>query len=160
MVTNEEKNAARALAFLLLAAVASATAGLVKAQQPYPAKPVHLIVPFPGGSSTDTFLRVITPALVKSLGQPVIVEPKPGAGAVLATSYVMAQPNDGYTIMSSTSSQSISSAKANPPFDIRKDLTHVVQLTGGPIFIAVNVAKLPNVKTMNDFIDYARAHPG
>jgi tripartite-type tricarboxylate transporter receptor subunit TctC len=133
--------------------------GAVMAQA-YPSKPVRIVLPFPAGSSTDTFMRVLADRLRERLGQTVLIDPRPGAGAVIATQHLMTQAPDGYTVMATTSSQTITSAKPNPPFDIRKDLTHIVQTTGGPTVIAVNVEKMPNVRTMKDLVDHARANPG
>lgn len=144
----------------LVIAVAMATASGTTLAQAWPSKPVRIILPFPAGSSTDTMMRVLSERIQERLGQPIVIDPRPGAGAVLATNYVKSQPADGYTLMATTSSQTITSAQSNPPFDIRKDMTHIIRTVGGPIFIAVNIQKLPNVKTLKDFIDYARANPG
>jgi len=128
--------------------------------QTYPSKPVRIVLPFPGGSSTDVMMRVLGERLQERLGQPIVIDPRPGAGAVVATNYVKSQPADGYTLMASTSSQTITTAGPNPPYDARSDLTHIIRTVGGPIFIAVNTQKLPNVRTLREFIDHARANPG
>ncbi len=149
------------IAGALLGSAALATALPVAAQAPaYPSKPVRIVLPFPAGSSTDSFMRVYTERMREKIGQLVILDPRPGAGAVIATQAVTSQPPDGYTLMMSTSSQTITSAKDKPPFDIRKDMTHIIQLTGGPVIIGINVEKLPNVKTVKELVDYAKANPG
>jgi tripartite-type tricarboxylate transporter receptor subunit TctC len=150
------------IAGALLGSAALAAALPAAAQAPaYPAaKPIRIVLPFPAGSSTDSFMRVYTERLREKIGQLVILDPRPGAGAVIATQAVTSQPPDGYTLMMATSSQTITSAKANPPFDIRKDMTHIIQLVGGPVIIGVNVEKLPNAKTVKDLVDYAKANPG
>lgn len=151
----------RTAAFAVVAASAALSAAPGTAQaQAWPSKPIRLVLAFPGGSSTDVLIRVIAEPMQRSLGQTIIVDPRPGAGAVIATQYVLSQPADGYTLMVTTPSQSLTSARPNPPFDIRKDMVHIVQHGGGPYFIAVNAEKLPNVKTMKDFVEYARANPG
>jgi len=146
----------------LIAALALILGGFAppsRAQDAYPSKPIHLIVPFPGGSATDVTFRLIMEHARPGLAnQPIIVEAKPGAGAVVATNLVMSQPPDGYTLMASTSSQTISTAKANPPFDVRK-MTHIVEAVGGPLYISVNTQHL-KATTLKEFIDYARANPG
>src|SRR5256885_8091372 len=82
--------------------------------QTYPAKPVRIIVPFPGGSVTDVFTRLIGENMSASLnGQVVLTEPKPGAGTEIGTKYVITQPADGYTIMYATPSLAIKSAILN-----------------------------------------------
>lgn len=128
--------------------------------QAYPNKPVKIVLPFPAGSSSDVFMRLLVERMHERLGQVVLIDPRPGAGAVVATNYLKTQAPDGYTLMMSTSSQTITSAKPNPPFDVRKDMTHIVPTTGGPMVLAVSIAKLPNVKTLKEFIDYAKANPG
>jgi tripartite-type tricarboxylate transporter receptor subunit TctC len=149
----------RMVAAALLGSAALTAAMPVAAQAPaYPSKPIRIVLPFPAGSSTDSFMRVYTERLREKIGQLVLIDPRPGAGAVIATQAVTSQPPDGYTLMMSTSSQTITSAKANPPFDIRKDMTHIIQLVGGPVIIGVE--KMPNVKTVKDLVDYAKANPG
>jgi len=129
-----------------------------QAQQPYPNKPIRLILPFPAGSTSDVNFRIIADQARESLGQPIILEPKPGAGAVLATETVMGAAPDGYTLMVSTSSQTVSTARPNPPFDVRR-MTHVVLAQGGPLFISVNAKNL-TATTLKEFIDHAKANPG
>src|SRR5689334_2824059 len=79
---------------LLLAALTSAAQA-----QDYPSRPVHIIVGYSAGGGTDVVARVIGDKLSERLGQPVIVENKPGAGARIAVDYVAGQPPDGYTIL-------------------------------------------------------------
>ena len=145
---------------LPFAAVALALLATVPAQaQPaYPNKPIRLILPFPAGSTSDVNFRIIADQARESLGQPIILEPKPGAGAVLATETVMSAAPDGYTLMVSTSSQTVSTARPNPPFDVRR-MTHVVLAQGGPLFISVNAKNLA-ATTLKEFIDHAKANPG
>lgn len=150
------------IAGALLSSAALAASLPAAAQAPaYPAaKPIRIVLPFPAGSSTDTMMRVYTDRMREKIGQLIILDPRPGAGAVIATQAVTSQPPDGYTLMMATSSQTITSAKDKPPFDIRKDMTHIIQLVGGPVIIAVNVERLPNVKTVKDLVDYAKANSG
>ena len=143
---------------LAAAALAMFLSVPVMAQQAYPSKPIRLVLPFAAGSTTDINFRVVAEQMRESLGQPIILDPKPGAGAVLATEAVMGAAPDGYTLMVSTSSQTVSSARPNPPFDVRK-MTHVVLAQGGPLFISVN-AKNMTATTLKELIDYAKANPG
>ena len=152
------KRAKRAAAPLAAAALAIVLSFPVMAQQAWPGKPIRLVLPFAAGSATDIAFRVIADQARESLGQPLILDPKPGAGAVLATETVMGAAPDGYTLMVSTSSQTITSAKAKPNFDVRK-MTHVVLAQGGPLFISVNAKNL-TATTLQELIDYARANPG
>lgn len=124
----------------------------------YPNKPIRLIVPFPAGSAIDTIARAVAEKMVPALGKPIIVEPQPGAGSVLATQYVIRQPADGYTILVVTNSAAIKSSVLKPAFDVRRDLALIGQFSASPLFLAVNNA-VP-VKTVQELIAHARANPG
>src|SRR5690606_39344085 len=89
----------RLLAGALCAAGLAMAAGA--AAQPYPNRPVNLVVPFPAGGTTDVLARALGQELAKSLGQPVVVENKPGAGATLGADYVAKAPADGYVLLRS-----------------------------------------------------------
>lgn len=128
--------------------------------QTFPIRPIKVVVQFPSGSATDIGIRVMTDRMMGRLGQTVLVESRPGAGGAIATNYVKSQAPDGYTLLVSSSTMSITSALPNPPYDIRRDLTHIVPTIGGPLVIAISTAKLPNVRTLKDLIDYAKANPG
>ena len=143
---------------LLQAAFTWAGAGSARAQS-YPNRPVRFIVPFPGGSATDGYMRILMEKTQAALGQPIIVEPRPGAGAIIGAQYVMNQPADGYTILMYTTSHAIRSAAANPPFDVRKDFIPVIQNAGGALYLSVNAAKMP-VRTVKELVEYAKANPG
>jgi tripartite-type tricarboxylate transporter receptor subunit TctC len=142
---------------LALAGAAALAAPLAIAQS-FPSKPVLMIVPFPGGSTTDTFARLIAAGMEPALGQRVLVEPRPGGGTVVGTQYVMAQPPDGHTILLTTIAAAIKSAVVKPPFDIRKDLAAIAEWNNSPLYLAVNT-KHP-FKTAKELVDYAKANPG
>jgi len=144
------------LAFLMLVLCAGAAFGQAAS---FPTKPIRVIMPFPAGGSADAGLRPVTEALRPILGQPVILDARPGAGGVIATRYVIEQPADGYTIAMISNGSAIRSAVPNRPFDIRKDLAHIAQTVETPMGIAVNSAKLP-VKSLEELVDFARANPG
>lgn len=143
-----------ALAVSVLAMLTPCMAGA----QAYPNKPVRIILPYPGGSASDTYLRAMLDKVREVLGQPIIVEPRPGAGTALAAQYVIGQPADGYTLLYTSSAMSIKSAVAKAPFDIRKDLTHVSGVLSGSTILTVN-AGLP-VQNVRELIGYAKANPG
>jgi tripartite-type tricarboxylate transporter receptor subunit TctC len=144
----------RTLAALVAVFAACATA----LAQSYPSKPIRVVNPYPGGSATDTMFRVIAERMAARLGQAFVVEPKPGAGTALGTQAVIGQPADGYLLLVSTSAQAIKSGIAKPPFDIRKDLTHIGQAVGGPLYFAVNTEKV-QARTLPEFIAFAKAQP-
>jgi tripartite-type tricarboxylate transporter receptor subunit TctC len=127
--------------------------------QSYPVKPIRLINPFPAGSATENSLRVIAGALQPLLGQNIVIEPRPGARAILATRAVFDQPADGYTLLVSQPLQCVTSALPNAPYDVRKDMTHIIQNYRTTFILAVN-SDLLTVKTVKELIDHARANPG
>jgi tripartite-type tricarboxylate transporter receptor subunit TctC len=127
--------------------------------QAYPSKPVRFVVPFPAGGTGEVAMRVIAEKLEATLGQQFLVDARPGAGTVIAMRFVMSQPPDGYTLFEYSSSQAIRSAIPNPPFDVRKDLTHISGLVQAPPMLGVNLEKLP-VRSVKELIAFAKARPG
>ena len=107
--------------------------------QSFPNKPLHLIVPFPPGAGTDAFARVIAAKLSESLGQPVIVDNKAGAGATVGTDFVAKSAPDGYTLLLSTASHAINPAVyAKLPYDTLRDFVTVTQVANLPIVLVVH----------------------
>src|SRR5712691_1276520 len=102
--------------------------------QEYPAKPIHLIVGFAAGGGNDIIARVYGQKLAEAFGQPVIVENKPGGGAIVATEYVAKSAPDGYTLLMSASGISINPAVyAKLPYDAIKDFVAVSELASFPL---------------------------
>src|SRR5229473_1184151 len=100
----------------------------------YPTRPVHIIVGFSAGGGNDIIARIFGQKLSESLGQPVIVENKPGGGAIVATEYVAKSPPDGYTLLMSASGISINPAVyAKLPYDAIKDFVPVSELGSFPL---------------------------
>ena len=127
--------------------------------QAYPAKPVKMVIGFAAGGSIDSSGRFLAQRLTTHFGQSFVVENKPGASAQLAMQGLIASPPDGYTIMLMSAGTTISSAKpVNAPFDVRRDIAPVIQVTLQPLALYVT-ASLP-VKTMPELIAYAKANPG
>ena len=125
------------LALLLLSSVLACAA-----QAQYPNKPVRIVVPFAAGSATDSIARVVAQALTERLGQPVIVDPKPGASGQIAAEYVAKAAPDGYTLFMTTNT----SHSANPamfkklPYDPIKDFAPIAILSTVSPVIAVNAS--------------------
>ncbi len=144
---------ATALALSLVAASAALA-------QSYPGKPITVVVPFAAGSGTDAVARVVMQKLSEQLKQPVVIDNRPGASAQIAAQYVAKAAPDGYTLFMTTNT----SHSANPAlykslkYDPIKDFTPVARIGELPFVFAVN-NEVP-VKTLQEFIDYAKAHKG
>jgi tripartite-type tricarboxylate transporter receptor subunit TctC len=147
--------AIRSLAAALLAA---GFLGAVQAQT-FPSKPVHIIVPFPPGGAADLTTRVLADHLAKGLGQPVIAENRPGAGAVIGYEAGARAPGDGHTLLVTFPSFVINpSVKPNLKYDPLKDFRAVGQTISVPMVFAVNPA-VP-AKTLAELVALAREKPG
>ena len=140
--------------------LAAVLGGAVPAHaQEFPVKPIRLIVPFAPGGPSDISARAIADGLRDVLSQPVVVENKPGAGAVVATQALLAAPADGYTLM--MASNSLSTGKwlyKHLPFDPLRDLQAVVGVTRSPLFLLV-AATFPGNR-IGDLIRLAEERPG
>jgi tripartite-type tricarboxylate transporter receptor subunit TctC len=132
---------------------------LAGAAQEYPSQPVRIVVPTSGGGSSDTVGRVIAERLRERLGQPVIVDNRPGAGQMIGAEHVAKAVADGYTLgfFGGTYTTSIA-LRARLPFDPVKDLTGVARAGEGAFMLAVHPS-LP-AKSARDLIALARARPG
>jgi tripartite-type tricarboxylate transporter receptor subunit TctC len=122
---------------LIVAVLFAIGFGSNPAQSAFPDKPIRLIVSFPAGGSSDSIARIVQPGLEKELGQPVIIENRPGAGGTIALDGIAKAAPDGYVIglggagalVTNVGSQTI-------PYDPRKDLAHVTPLAGSPFILA------------------------
>ncbi len=126
--------------------------------QNFPVKPLRMLVGFAAGGSIDATGRYYAQRVSAPLGQTVVIENRPGAAAQLAVQQLIAAAPDGYNILLMTAGTTIASAKAQPPFDVRRDIRPVAGLVVGPLAFYVNPA-LP-VRTLGEFIAYAKARPG
>jgi tripartite-type tricarboxylate transporter receptor subunit TctC len=143
----------------ILSALACALVAASAAAQ-YPTKPIRLIVPFPPGGAAELGARIYAQPLGQALGQPILIETKPGAEGIIASQTVMQAAPDGYTLYygTATGMSFAPAAKKVPPYDPVKDFTPV-SLVGIFGFFVFSHASLP-VNTINDLIAYARANPG
>jgi tripartite-type tricarboxylate transporter receptor subunit TctC len=126
--------------------------------QPYPSKPVRIVVPFAPGGGSDFIARFMAQRLTEGLGQQVIVENKPGAGGVLGIEAGIKAPADGYTLTLIASSYTVNPSVYKLKFDPVSDITPIVQMSQGPL-VAVVRPSLP-VKSTKDLIALAKAKPG
>src|SRR3989440_9243145 len=132
----------------------------VGAQEAYPGKPVRIIVGYSAGGGNDLIVRVMAPRMSESLGQPVIVENKPGAQAIIATESVAKAAPDGYTIlMGPTGPMAMNPATyAKLPYSSTRDFAPISTIGQFPLIVTVG-ASLP-VHSVKELIDYAKKNPG
>jgi tripartite-type tricarboxylate transporter receptor subunit TctC len=139
------------LAGLLLAGAAAA--------QGYPAKPIRFVVPFTAGSGTDIVARTVGDAMSKGLGQPIVVDNKPGAGGTIGAAQVAKSEPDGYTVLVHSSGHALNPAiYPNLPYDTLKDLTGITPLAALPNVLVVSPTR--GWKSVADLVAAARARPG
>src|ERR1700728_154751 len=147
--------------FLRLAglATASSAAAQFASADTYPPRPLRWIVPFPAGVSTDLIARLLGEWLAARLGQPVVIENKPGGGTNIAVQAVVNAPADGYTLLFAVATNVINpSLYKSLPFDFQRDIAPVAGLAELPLVLDVN-SDVP-AKTVPEFIAYAKANPG
>ena len=139
------------LATLCFAAIAAAQ---------YPTRPIRIVIPFGAGSSTDAVMRVVAPALSATLGQAVVIEPRPGAdGAVSAIEVARSAP-DGYTlgIGSGGPLAAVPALRKNPPYDVVNDFVPITDIGRYTVFLFIN-SSVP-ATTLQEFAAYVKANPG
>lgn len=149
---------ARALACCAVATLVCTTMP-ASAQGNYPNKPITLVVPFAPGGGNDILARLIAPKMSQQLGQPIVIENKPGAGGNLGADYVAHAAPDGYTVVIASSQITM-----NPylgmkvPFNIERDFEAVGKIGSVPLMLVSNPEQ--PYRTLKEFIDYTRANPG
>lgn len=127
--------------------------------QAWPSKPITLIVPFPAGGTTDVLARALADKLTQSLGQTVIVESKPGAGATLGADFVSKAKPDGYTLLVGAVHHTIaSSVYKKLPYDFQKDLAPITTIAMVPNVLVVNAAT--PAKNVAELVAMLKAKPG
>nr|WP_315231971.1 tripartite tricarboxylate transporter substrate binding protein [uncultured Albidiferax sp.] len=140
-------------------AAAVALHSLSALAQSYPSRPISLVVPFPAGGTTDVLARALGQELSKSLGQPVIVENKPGAGATLGADYVAKAKPDGHILLMGAVHHTIAtSVYKKLPYDFQKDFAPITTVALVPNVLTVN-PQLP-AKSVKELLALAKAEPG
>jgi tripartite-type tricarboxylate transporter receptor subunit TctC len=129
------------------------------AQQPYPGKPIRIVVSFAPGGIADFAARSVSQKLIESLGVPVVIDNRAGAGGVTGSEIVAKAAPDGYTLMITSISHTINlSVNKTMPYDTRRDFTPVMLIADAPNFLVTHPS-LP-VKSVKELIALARARPG
>src|SRR4051794_27303281 len=142
-----------------VAAAALALHAVVAGAQAWPAKPMKLVTPFPPGGSADVIARLIANQLSVQLGQPMVIDNRPGAGGVVGNEYVTKQPPDGYTLLLITGAYPVQAAMLKSlPFDPLADVAMVSMLTSYPFVMSVRPDS--PFRTLGELIAYAKANPG
>ena len=141
----------------VLAAMVAHSAAL--AQAAYPSKPIRFVVPFTAGSGTDIIARTVADTMSKGLGQPIIIDNKPGAGGTIAAAQVAKGEADGYTVLIHSSGHALNPAiYPNLTYDTLRDLTGVTPLAALPNVMVVSPER--GWKTVADVVAAAKARPG
>jgi tripartite-type tricarboxylate transporter receptor subunit TctC len=141
---------------LIIASVIGSV-GLARAE--YPERPVHIIVPVAPGGGVDVMARMLAQQLGDRLHKAFVVENRPGAAGIIGSKVVIAAASDGYTLLYTPSSLSLSVVvHATPPYDVTKDFTPIINVAISPYALVVN----PSVPahSLKEFIAYAKANPG
>lgn len=131
-----------------------------RAQSDYPNRPIKLVVPYAPGGVPDTTARLLAQKLQLRVGQSVLVENRPGGNGSVAAAVINTSAADGYTLLVvDTTLLSVSPLFINElPFDPQRDFVPIAALARTPLFLAVNA--LTPIRTLQEFVDYVRAHPG
>jgi tripartite-type tricarboxylate transporter receptor subunit TctC len=158
-MSNPVLNLTRRLSLGLAAAALAGVLPLLASAQPYPAKPVKVVVGYSAGGAVDAVARAVGQAMSASLGQPFLVENKPGAGTNIAVKHVIGSEPDGYTLMMAANALAANMALYQPaPFDAERDLVPVSLIGRVPVVIAANV-NAPYA-TIAQLLASAKAKPG
>jgi tripartite-type tricarboxylate transporter receptor subunit TctC len=151
----------RAAVFIVVLGASASTAAQTAGAQGYPTRPIHLIVPYPAGGGTDFFARLVGQKMSELIGQPIVVENKPGAATNLGADFVAKAALDGYTMLLGD----VATYAANPslykklPFDPAKDFAPV-SLTARFLSVLVANPNKINVNSLPDLIEKAKKEPG
>jgi len=139
---------------LVVAVFAAAAQAPLAVAQDYPNRPIRVVV----GPGPDLVPRLLAPKMTEMLGQPIVVEQRPGAGGVIASQTVASAPPDGYTLLQATASYTINTALETSQFDLGRDFAPVARASTSPFVLVVH----PSVpaKSLSELIAYAKANPG
>ena len=143
---------------VLLGCVLAAFAILAFAQE-YPARPVKIVVPFAAGGPADVYARFLAQRLQEAMGQPFVIEDRPGGGSVVGTDIVAKSAPDGYTLLLMSNTHTVNeSLMPGKPFQLMRDFAPIAPINSSDLVLVVNPA-VP-AKTLQEFIALAKAQPG
>jgi tripartite-type tricarboxylate transporter receptor subunit TctC len=149
----------RAWPLAVLSAVIASLAPLSARADDYPTRTIRMIVPFGAGGPTDVFTRVIGEELRKALGQPVVLENRPGAGTIIGTTEAAKSPPDGYTLLMVSATQTtVETLNPNKPYRLLRDFVPVAPLMNAELVMVVP-PKVP-ANSLKEFLALAKAKPG
>lgn len=130
------------------------------AQQDFPNRPLRIVVPFTAGGGTDTITRLVAQRMSASMGQPIVVDNKPGASTMIGTDLVAKAEADGYTMLITIPALLQAPALySHVTYDPIRDFTPITTVVSAPLWLAINTDRVPG-DTLQSFVDYAKANPG
>ena len=129
----------------------------VQAQASYPDKPIRLVVPYTPGGGADTNSRMLAQPMSAILGQPIVIENRPGASGVVGAMAVLQSPTDGYTVFYDTFPYAVNAVMRDLPFDPVKDMIPVSQAINMPLILVIPAAS--PFKTVKELVDFAKSNP-
>lgn len=144
----------------LLLGTLSAAGDEASAQVKLPTRPIRLLVPFAPGGGVDVVARIVGQKITEQIGQPVIVESKPGAGGALAVNELMRAEPDGATLLATTSSHATLPALSKLPWHPSNDFTPIASIYSTMFVMSTNMASTSRFKTFAEFLAYVGANPG
>jgi tripartite-type tricarboxylate transporter receptor subunit TctC len=146
------------LAFGILVVALSSPGSAQSASQAWPSKTIKVVVPLTPGSASDVMARIVFDQVSQSVGQPIVIENRPGAGNSIGMNAVAKAEPDGYTILVNSSTHTVSPAvRATMPLDTANDLAAIIPLGNMPVVILFNPSK--GYKKLSDFVAWAKANP-
>src|SRR5213075_724643 len=126
--------------------------------QSYPTRPIRLVVPFGAGGGTDNLARILEPHVSKALGQPLVIENRPGGGSTIGMDQVAKAAPDGYTLVMTDTSIAVNPSLKPLPYDTISDFAPVSLLATAPVILVAH-PKVP-ARTLQEFVALAKAQPG
>lgn len=146
-------------AFLFVFLMISACFSLNAGAQTYPGRPIRVVIPFIAGGFSDIVGRMVGQKMSESMGQPVVMDNRPGASGVIGTEIVARAQPDGYTLLLSSFNHVVNPSLMHPPFDPVKDFSAISLIADGPPLVMLVNPSMP-VKSVRELVDLAKARPG